>query len=103
MNAPSPLRARFSVPADHACLPGHFPGRPVVPGVVLLDHAFALILAGRPDQRVAVVDSVKFLSPVLPEESVEVEWFESAPGRVGFRASVADRAILRGQARLGAA
>ena len=91
------------MPADHACLPGHFPGRPVVPGVVLLDHAFALILATRPDQRIATLESVKFLSPVLPEENVSVEWSESAPDRIGFRASVGDRAVFRGQARLCAA
>ena len=32
-----PLGA-FRIAADHPALPGHFPGRPVVPGVVLLDE-----------------------------------------------------------------
>ena len=29
---------KFRVAADHPALPGHFPGRPIVPGVVILDH-----------------------------------------------------------------
>jgi 3-hydroxymyristoyl/3-hydroxydecanoyl-(acyl carrier protein) dehydratase len=29
--------ATFAVPASHPSLPGHFPGAPVVPGVVVLD------------------------------------------------------------------
>jgi 3-hydroxyacyl-[acyl-carrier-protein] dehydratase len=91
---------QFSVPADHACLPGHFPGRPVVPGVVLLDEAFALILAGRPGERLAAVDSVKFLVPVLPEQRVAVTWTETPPDRIAFSCVVMERTVLRGRARL---
>jgi 3-hydroxyacyl-[acyl-carrier-protein] dehydratase len=29
--------ADLCIPAEHPALPGHFPGNPVVPGVVLLD------------------------------------------------------------------
>jgi len=31
-------QATFVITADHPSLPGHFPGTPVVPGVVVLDH-----------------------------------------------------------------
>jgi 3-hydroxymyristoyl/3-hydroxydecanoyl-(acyl carrier protein) dehydratase len=30
---------RFILEPDAACLDGHFPGRPLIPGVVLLDAA----------------------------------------------------------------
>ena len=29
----------FTIPHDHPALPGHFPGNPLVPAVVLIDHA----------------------------------------------------------------
>ena len=93
----------FTIPADHPCLPGHFPGRPVVPGVVLLDEAFALVLAGRPEARVAALDGVKFLSPVLPDQAVAVAWNEPEPGRIAFSCSVGGRIVVRGRALLGAA
>lgn len=37
------ITASFGVPADHPALAGHFPGNPVVPGVVLLDQVAKLL------------------------------------------------------------
>jgi 3-hydroxymyristoyl/3-hydroxydecanoyl-(acyl carrier protein) dehydratase len=76
--------ARFAVPAEHPCLPGHFPGRPLVPGVVLLDHAFA---AARrefglgPARRVL---RAKFAAPVAPGEAVALRLTRTGPLRVAF-------------------
>lgn len=87
---------RFWVAADHPCLPGHFPDRPVVPGVVLLDEALALVLAAAPGLRVAGLQAARFLRPVLPDEEVEVLHGEIADGPVSFFCRVAGRDALRG-------
>jgi 3-hydroxymyristoyl/3-hydroxydecanoyl-(acyl carrier protein) dehydratase len=86
----------FTVAADHPSLPGHFPGRPIVPGVVLLDEALACLrphLPGRLD-----VATVKFAAPVLPGQPVDVAWRE-ADGQSQFTCSVANRVVLRGTFR----
>lgn len=65
-----PLR----VGSDHPSLPGHFPGQPVVPGVLLLDYVIraAETWLGGP-LRVAELPQVKFLAPLLPEQDAELE------------------------------
>lgn len=56
---------RAGIAADAPCLDGHFPGRPIVPGAILLAHA-ADALAQR-GMTIAAVRRMKFRAPLLPE------------------------------------
>jgi 3-hydroxyacyl-[acyl-carrier-protein] dehydratase len=63
----------LTIAADHPALAGHFPGMPVVPGVVLLDEALHAIGAALGcDLSACRIASVKFLSPVLPGQTVVI-------------------------------
>jgi 3-hydroxymyristoyl/3-hydroxydecanoyl-(acyl carrier protein) dehydratase len=69
------------VAADHPMLPGHFPGRPIVPGAYLLSWAIAQArewLAPRVQMRVVGVRSVKFTHPVAPGQTVAAAFALSA-------------------------
>lgn len=61
-----PLRFTFTVPADHPSLAGHFPGAPMVPGVVVLDYALAKLAWPTGDGR--RLAWVKFKKWLLPEQ-----------------------------------
>ncbi len=65
------FRTAFSIATDHPALPGHFPGRPVVPGVVLLDQVAAALARWR-GARIARLPQVKFLRPLLPTQQAEL-------------------------------
>ena len=93
-------QARFVIPRDHPSLPGHFPGRPIVPGVVVLDCAMAVLL-GDGSERVIGFDEVKFVAPVLPGAEVSVTCSGSTADRLAFTCTVDGRTVLRGRARIG--
>jgi len=65
------LTQAFSIPADHPALPGHFPGNPVFPGVVLLDAVVALV---EREWQLGVrgLPQVKFVRPLKPAEAAEI-------------------------------
>ena len=56
------------VGADHPSLQGHFPGAPLVPGVVILDEVLETLIAWRGTSQLTGVRNVKFLSPLKPEQ-----------------------------------
>lgn len=92
----------FMIVADHPCLPGHFPGRPLVPGVVLLDEVFVLIEAdaGMAGQIVGGLANAKFLNPVRPDQHVVVHIDRTVRHRLGFTCRVAEIPVLTGSLSL---
>lgn len=92
----APFVARFTVPVSHPSLPGHFPGRPIVPGVVLLDAVIAAARARFGLGAASGLPRAKFLSPVLPGEEVAAEIARTPAGRIAFTCRVGDRIVATG-------
>lgn len=68
--------AESYVAPDHPALTGHFPGYPIVPGVLLLNEVLSAIERHfGPTDRMWSWPVVKFLSPLRPGEpfSIKVE------------------------------
>lgn len=91
--------ARGSIRADHPCLPGHFPGQPVVPAVVLLDFAArALDEALGRRVRIAAVRAAKFLRPCTPGQAFTVTLqVDAARREARFRIAAADDELANGR------
>lgn len=56
----------IQVSKDHASLAGHFPGCPVVPGVVLIDEVTAIVQSACQTLVLKNIRHIKFLKPLLP-------------------------------------
>lgn len=71
----------FCIASDHPALPGHFPGHPLVPGVILLEQVAIALRAWR-GERLARVVEAKFVAPLLPAEPAIVRLTPASVGRV---------------------
>lgn len=91
--------AHGRIAAGHPCLAGHFPGRPVVPAVVLLDFAArALAEALGRRVRLAAIPAVKFTSPLLPEQPFTVTLqVDEAARSARFTAATAEAPLAQGR------
>ncbi len=83
------------VPGDHPCLAGHFPGRPLVPGVLILELVAKAARDAIGPLRVTSVRAAKFLAPLAPGQSVQIhlDWAEA---QVRFRCECDGRTIAQG-------
>lgn len=96
MSDESVFEQTLCLAATHPALPGHFPGKPLAPGVLLLEHVAHALRAWR-DQRLARVVEAKFMVSLLPEQSATVYLRDSgAGGRIRFEIRRDDTVLARG-------
>ena len=85
--------------ADHPSLPGHFPGAPLVPGVVILDEVIAALAEWRQNSQLNGIRMVKFLAPLQPEQAFTIflSLRNERGAEVNFCCRTEDRVIVEGQ------
>jgi 3-hydroxymyristoyl/3-hydroxydecanoyl-(acyl carrier protein) dehydratase len=72
-----------TIPLDHASFPGHFPGNPILPGVLLLERVMALAQSelGNPLENISLGSftllNVKFLAAVFPGDALSLKLVDS--------------------------
>lgn len=87
----------FVIGADHPSLPGHFPGNPVVPGVLVLDRVLAAAEAWTGQALGALsLPQVKFVQPLLPGQAATVR-LRRAGGKLKFEVDRDGVPIARGE------
>ena len=73
------MKQRLRIASDHPAYAGHFPGNPLLPGVVLLAEAMAAL-----DASDWSVDNAKFLLPVEPGTPLTLTHERLESGAVRF-------------------
>ncbi len=93
------FKVRRTIGADHPSLPGHFPGVPIVPGVVILDEILAALTEWRENSRLTVIRAVKFLVPLKPGQpfTICLSASQDIQDEVEFCCRVEGRVIVEGR------
>jgi 3-hydroxymyristoyl/3-hydroxydecanoyl-(acyl carrier protein) dehydratase len=99
------IRLTLQIPLDHPSFAGHFPGQPIVPGVVLLDEVMQAVEQHVPDLALfsvggAEIPVCKFLAPVLPgaKLSLTLTW-ENPTAPLSFKLHQAAQLVASGSLR----
>jgi len=93
--------APLELSSDHPSLPGHFPGNPIVPGVVLLDEALHAIEQLQPASartRPWQIGVVKFHHIVRPGDAVQLSFETQPDGAIRFELRSAGGLVASGTA-----
>ncbi len=89
-----------TIEADHPALAGHFPGNPVVPGVVILDCVLQALQEWLADVVTTQVQDAKFISPLLPDVPMQIQLGLRDEQHAGFECRVTDRLVAQGRLTL---
>lgn len=71
----------WSARHDDPFFDGHFPGRPILPAVATVQHAFRYLRdeLRTPDLKLVEVKSAKFASPIVPNTQVQMKASQPKP------------------------
>lgn len=89
----------LAIDARHPAFEGHFPGQPILPGVVLLAEVMAVLESTerRPPEQWTLA-SAKFLSPAKPGEALVMNHERLPTGTVRWEIRAAGRVVATGLA-----
>ena len=86
-----------TIGADHPSLAGHFPGHPVVPGVVMLGEIMnAVREMTKKHIEFVGMPTAKFLSPLNPGEPLTIRIDQQGDGTMEFTCTTGPRLIASG-------
>ncbi|MCB9555486.1 MAG: hypothetical protein H6707_05230 [Deltaproteobacteria bacterium] len=109
------LTAHYRLDADQPFLAGHFPGRPMMPGVLIIEHmaqAANLLVGLRGAERsesktqvLCTIDQAKFFRPLEPGQTLTtmvraIKIFDSM-GIIGAQSSTAGYEVARARFKFG--
>lgn len=86
----------WQVAVDHPVFAGHFPGRPIVPGVLILDQALLCAQHMQPARRWQIAHS-KFLRPVGPGAQLQFTLTPGARGNIAFTVTADGDSVASGK------
>ena len=68
---------------NHPALAGHFPGNPIVPGVVILDQVIRL-WQEQTSRQVQKISHVKFMTVLKPDSNCSIQYHEKNNQKIDF-------------------
>ncbi len=90
------MKVRLDLPSPHPALEGHFPGEPILPGVVLLDEALHAIETAFGAEGPWRIGAVKFVGAVAARPALVLDYERSASGAIRFTLTDGGRPVAAG-------
>lgn len=87
----------FSIASTHPSLAGHFPGNPLVPGVLVLDEVVSGVARTLgADLQVRGIPQVKFVASLRPEQTARVRIEHTSASQLRFAVHHENALIAQG-------
>ena len=88
------LSGQYQFAPHHPSLEGHFPGNPIVPGVVILGRIMQELYKQSPDLKVTGVRRMKFLRLLKPEQPFNWQFQQVGANQLTLRAWIDEQIML---------